>query len=230
LPTVLWSIRAALLTGGVVALVALGVLVGSGLADPFDAAVIDVVRQPGLLGALGWLRPVTELGSTSAEIAVALGAVLIGMALRRPWLGLSGALTIALASIANSLVKLTIARERPELLEPIIEERGFSFPSGHAALSAVAYGVIAVLVARSPLPLLAKQVIAVLMAALVLAVGASRVWLGVHYPTDVLAGWLAGVLVVTGYALLTRAAQTARAAAAVDGDRAAPRSDPPEPG
>jgi undecaprenyl-diphosphatase len=229
LPTVLWSIRAALLAGGVVALVMLGVLVGTGLADPFDAAVIDVVRQPGLLGALGWLRPVTELGSTGAVIAVGLAAVLIGMALRRPWLGLSGALTIALASVANSLVKLTIARERPELLEPIIEERGFSFPSGHAALSAVAYGVIAVLVARSPLPLLAKQVIAGLMAALVLAVGASRVWLGVHYPTDVLAGWLAGVLVVNGYALLTRAAQTARAAAAVDGDRAAPRSDPPEP-
>ena len=224
-----WSLRTLLLAGGVGALFGLGVVVGTGLADPFDAAVIDVVRQPSLIGLLGWLRQATELGSTGAVIAVALGAVLIGMALRRPWLGLSGALTIALASVANSLVKLTIARERPELLEPIIEERGFSFPSGHAALSAVAYGVIAVLVARSPLPLLAKQVIAGLMAALVLAVGASRVWLGVHYPTDVLAGWLAGVLVVTGYALLTRAAQTARAAAAVDGDRAAPRSDPPEP-
>jgi undecaprenyl-diphosphatase len=221
--------RAALVIGGVLALVLLGVLVGTGLADPFDAAVIDVVRQPALDAALGWLRPVTELGSTGAVTAVALGAVLIGLALRRPWLGLAGALTIAVSSIANAFVKVTIARERPELLEPIIEERGFSFPSGHAALSAVAYGVIAVLVARSPLPLLAKQVIAGLMAALVLAVGASRVWLGVHYPTDVLAGWLAGVLVVTGYALLSRAAQTARAAAVADGDRAAPRSDPPEP-
>lgn len=205
-------------------------MVATGIADPFDAAVIEVVRQPALDGALAWLRPVTELGSTGAVTVVALGAILIGLAVRRPWLGLAGALTIALASVANALVKLTIARQRPELLDPIIVEHGFSFPSGHAALGMVAYGVLAVIVNRSRLARPARVAIILALGAVVALIGMSRVWLGVHYPTDVIAGWAAGAVVVLVYAAVTRRAWPAPAAAAADGDRGAPRSDRPVTG
>ena len=50
-------------------------------------------------------------------------------------------------------MKSYIARARPDLLEPIVDERGFSFPSGHAALGMVAWGILGVLVMRSRLPL-----------------------------------------------------------------------------
>src|SRR5690606_21822181 len=117
-----------------------------------------------------------------------------------------GALTIALASIANSLFKIGIARERPELLDPIVVEHGFSFPSGHSMLSMVAYGVLAVLVSRSALPRAARGAIIGLLLLVVLAVGVSRVWLGVHHPTDVIAGWITGGVIVLLYARLTRSA------------------------
>jgi membrane-associated phospholipid phosphatase len=94
----------------------------------------------------------------------------------------------------------------------------------------VAYGVLGVLVMRSRLPLGVRLGVAAVLAVVILLVGLSRVWLGVHYPTDVLAGWTAGAVIVLVYARLTRSVSPEPAAAAVDVDRAAPRSDPPVPG
>jgi undecaprenyl-diphosphatase len=87
-----------------------------------------------------------------------------------------------------------------------------------------------VLIWRSRLPDSAKLAFIGLVAVIVLAVGVSRVWLGVHHPTDVLAGWIVGAVIVLLYADLTRGVSREPAAAAVDVDRAAPRSDPPATG
>jgi undecaprenyl-diphosphatase len=150
-------------------------------------------------------------------------AALIG-----PWRhGLIAAVTILLASVLNSSIKLAIARQRPDLLEPVIVEHGFSFPSGHSALGMVAYGILAVLVSRSRLPSPARGALVFALGALVALIGLSRIWLGVHYPTDVLAGWAAGGVIVLIYAAVTRRVSPEPAAAAADADPAAPRSDPP---
>ncbi len=220
----------ALVIIGLATIVALALLVVSGRSEPFDATLIGFIRDPALDAALAPLRPITELGSTGAVILVAFVTFLIGV-LIGPWLhGLVGALTIALTSIGNQLFKATVARERPAILEPIVVEHGFSFPSGHAAISMVAYGVLAVLVLRSRLPLAVRRGVAAGLAILILLVGVSRVYLGVHYPTDVLAGWTAGALIVLIYARLTRGVSLAPAAAAVDADPEGSRSDPPAPG
>lgn len=215
---------------GVVIVVLLAVAVSSGLSDPFDRAVIDVVRSEALRGLLTPMRLITELGSTEAVIAVAAVTLAVGV-LIGPWLhGLAGAITIGLASIANQALKAFIARERPDLLEPIVVEHGFSFPSGHAALSMVAYGVLGVLVMRSRLPIGVRRLILGALAIVVLLVGVSRIWLGVHFPTDVLAGWTAGAVIVLVFARLSRSVSPEPAEAAVDADPAGPRSDPPAPG
>jgi undecaprenyl-diphosphatase len=221
---------ALIVTGGAAVVIALSVLVVTGVSRPFDRALIELIRAPDLIGPLSPLRVVTEAGSTWAVAVVALLiipiAILIG-----PWMhGVIGAVVVGLASIANALVKEFIARERPDLLEPIIVERGFSFPSGHAVLGMTAWGVLAVLVARSRLPRSVRVVVIAALVALVLLIGMSRVYLGVHYPTDVLAGWTAGAVIVFVFARLTRGVSRAPVAAAADEDRAAPRSDPPVPG
>jgi undecaprenyl-diphosphatase len=216
--------------GGVALVTLLAIAVTSGLSDGLDAAVIGVVRSPDLNGLLGPLRWITELGSTSAVTLVAVLAMVLGV-LIGPWLhGIAGALTIGLASLGNEWFKAFMARIRPDLLEPVLVERGFSFPSGHSLLSMVAYGVLGVLVMRSRLPLGVRRGVVAVLAVVILLVGLSRVWLGVHYPTDVLAGWIAGAVIVLVYARLTRSVSPEPAAAAVDADRAAPRSDPPVPG
>ena len=140
-----------------------------------------------------------------------------------------GAVTIGLASAGNEVFKAVIARARPDLLDPIVEEHGFSFPSGHSALGMVAWGILGVLVMRSRLPLGVRRGIVAAIAVLIFLIGLSRVWLGVHYPTDVLAGWAAGAVIVLVYARLTRRVSPEPAAAAVDAGPAAQRSDPPVP-
>lgn len=222
--------RIALAGGGVALVIALAVAVSLGLTDAFDQAVIQAVRVPALHGLLAPLGIITELGSTWAITAMAAVAFLAGAAIGMWGHGLIGALTIGLASIANSSLKLAMARERPELLEQIIVERGFSFPSGHALLGMVAYGVLAVLISRSRLPLGVRRAVIVGLVVVIGLIGLSRIWLGVHYPTDVLAGWTAGAVVVLAYATLTRRVSPAPASGAVDVDPATPRSDRPAPG
>ncbi len=215
---------------GVATFLLLAMAVSSDVTDSFDLAVIDLVRADALRTLLAPLRWVTELGSTGAVILVAIITFLVGMVIG-PWRhGLIGALTIGLASVINQAVKAFVARERPALLEPIVVEHGFSFPSGHAALGMVAYGVLGVLIMRSRLPLAVRRGIVVMLGILILLIGVSRIWLGVHYPTDVLAGWTAGAVVVLVYAQLTRGVSLEPAETAVDVDPATPRSDPPATG
>jgi membrane-associated phospholipid phosphatase len=219
-----------LVAGGIAFVIALAVLVSNDLTDAFDGSVIEAVRSELVRDLLSPLRIITELGSTGAVTAMAAVAFVFGAAIG-PWRhGLAGAITILLASILNSVLKITIARERPDLLEPLIVERGFSFPSGHSALGMVAYGVLAVLVARSRLPSRARAAIVFALGMLVGLIGISRIWLGVHYPTDVLAGWVAGGVIVLVYAVLTRRVSPEPAAGAADADPAAQRSGPPAAG
>ena len=216
--------------GGILTVVGLAVLVSADLTDGFDAAIIGALRSEPLHNLLSPLRWITELGSTAAVMAMAAVAFAFA-ALIGPWRhGAVASVTILIASIANSSLKLAMARERPDLLEPVVVEHGFSFPSGHSALGMVAYGILAVLVTRSRLPARAKQGLVVVLGALVALIGISRIWLGVHYPTDVLAGWAAGGVIVLAYAAITRRVSPEPAAAAVDADPAARRSDRPAAG
>jgi membrane-associated phospholipid phosphatase len=218
------------MVAGATIVVALAVMISADLTNGFDQAVIDALRAPVIRDLLSPLRAITELGSTGAVIAAA-GIAFAFAAAIGPWKhGLIAALTILLASIANSAMKVAIRRERPDLLDPLIVERGFSFPSGHSALGMVAYGILAVLVSRSRLPEPWRTALVVALGALVALIGISRIWLGVHYPTDVIAGWAAGAVVVLAYAAVTRRVSPEPAEGAVDADPAAQRSDRPAAG
>ncbi len=219
-----------LVLAGIGLVVLLAFAVTSGMSDAFDRSMIEAVRAAELHDLLSPLRAISELGSTGAVTAVAVVTVLLGV-LVGPWLhGVIGAVTIGLASLGNQALKSIIARARPDLLDPIAEERGFSFPSGHSALGMVAWGILGVLVMRSRLPRAVRLAIVAVLAVVIALIGLSRVWLGVHYPTDVLAGWTAGAVIVLVYARLTRRVSPEPGAVGVDADPAAPRSDPPAAG
>ncbi len=216
---------APLALGGILLVIGLAVLVSIDASDAFDRALIEAVRDPDLHASLGFMRALTELGSTGAMTVLAVLAAVVGLAIG-PWRhGLIGAAVIGAASVGVEIVKAVMARARPDLLEPVIEEHGFSFPSGHATLSMVGYGILAVLITRSRLPVWLETLIVVGLGLLVVLIGISRVWLGVHFPTDVIAGWAAGWVIVVGYAAFTREVSREPAAGAADADPAAPRSD-----
>ncbi len=113
------------------------------------------------------------------------------------------AAAIILTAAGTELVKLLIARPRPPG-EPLVGAPGYSFPSGHTLNGTVTYGLVALVAWRSSLPRPARRILVAALVALIALVGMSRIALGVHHPSDVLAGWLAGTAIVAGAAALTR--------------------------
>jgi undecaprenyl-diphosphatase len=96
--------------------------------------------------------------------------------------------------IISSLLKYAFSRERPQLVPHLSYVQTSSFPSGHSMLSAVVYLTLGVLLARLVPQRVLKLYFLLMALFLTFIVGVSRVYMGVHYPTDVLAGWTAGLV------------------------------------
>lgn len=135
---------------------------------------------------------ITFLGQPSILLFVSLG---LGI-----WLLIkncrSEAMTLAIAGIGavslNYWLKLLFARDRPQLWERIVDVRYYSFPSGHAMVSMVIYGLIGYLLANRFVRW--RNWILSLTTLLVVTIGFSRLYLGVHWPTDIAAGYAAGLV------------------------------------
>lgn len=148
---------------------------------------------------------VTVLGGTEAAITatVICAAALVALRLWHSALALAAAVALTQAVVAA--VKGAVGRPRPEANASVAEAGGFSFPSGHAATSAALFGLLALVAARH-LSGTARAVLTGAGVALVAAVGLSRILLGAHYATDVVAGWIAGgTVAVVCLALASRA-------------------------
>ncbi len=173
--------------------------VAEGKSSAFDRSIILALRNPGNPSApMGptWVeeaaRDVTSLGSiiVLAMITFAVsGYLFLARRYLVAWLTL-GAVSGGIA--LNELLKSAFARPRPDLVFQAARVFTSSFPSGHASLSAITYLTIAALLARSQSSFKIGLYFIALAALLTILIGVSRIYLGVHYPTDVLAGWCIG--------------------------------------
>ncbi len=138
-------------------------------------------------------------------IALLIVPMLIGLlAQRREVAALVFLLVPAFTGLLVEMLKLLFGRERPPTA--IIDEIGHSFPSGHATGSVVVYGLLGYLTARFLLRARWARGIALALAALmILLTGLARVYLHVHYPSDVAAGWGAGAIILAGAILFLEA-------------------------
>jgi membrane-associated phospholipid phosphatase len=139
------------------------------------------------------LSAVTRLGGTQVLLMVTLLAALVLLARRRfAHAALMGA-ALGGGQALNWALKGAFERPRPEYFDPLVGAGGFSFPSGHAMVSLTVYGALAFVVASSLGSRRARLLVVVSALVLVVAIGASRVYLGVHYASDVLAAYSAGL-------------------------------------
>ncbi|WP_337062715.1 phosphatase PAP2 family protein [Kineococcus sp. G2] len=175
----------------------------AGLDVPLSrAAVAAALEHPGLTRAAQVLEHVTEpVWVYLVALAGVVACVRAGRRREAFWALLAG----ALAAVASPVLKVLVGRVRPALDAGLTSADGGAFPSGHAFASAtVVLGTLVLLLppARSWARLAARAAAGAL---LLLLVGADRVWLGAHWPTDVLGGWLmAAALVALAAALAAR--------------------------
>ena len=176
-------------------------LVASGWTQSFDESFIRALRQSDdhdrPLGP-AWLaqfaREITALGSYSTLLLVVMISTLF-LAVAREKVGLRTLLGATLSGYTVMLLlKRIIQRPRPDIVKHLADFHSTSFPSGHSMMSAVVYVTLAFQLLRVVKD--SRLRATTLSAAVVLTslVGTSRVFLGVHFPTDVLAGWTAGLV------------------------------------
>jgi membrane-associated phospholipid phosphatase len=153
----------------------------------------------------GWtefFEAVTWLGNAPVLINVTLVAALV-LAWRRKLDELRLLLLAVIgAEILTLGLKLGFQRERPFFADPLATESSYSFPSGHATVSLALYGTLAFILARHLTTVAARLAALTAAAVLVLLIGLSRIYLGVHFLSDVVAGFSLGVAWVTACVLL----------------------------
>jgi membrane-associated phospholipid phosphatase len=164
-------------------------------SEGFDAATRTAVN--------GWANPnltsfflfVTQLGSVAVVYALTTIEALALMVLRRWRDAVYLLVVMAAAAAVNNAVKFAVARARPEAFFGDLPA-SYSFASGHALYSGCIYGVLGGLLAAEMSRGWQKGLILLLTLALIGVIGLSRVYLGVHYPTDVVAGFALAALIL----------------------------------
>ncbi|MGP4075460.1 phosphatase PAP2 family protein [Halobacillus sp. K22] len=161
------------------------------IVDQWAVNVKNSIGSPGLDQFFGW---VTEAGSVTiiTVMSILLFVYLLFFSPFSRWVGIYFAVNMIGISALTKGLKLIFERQRPDVLAEY-DGTGFSFPSGHSTGAMVFYGFLIYLIGISRLRKGWKWLFNSLLATLILGVGLSRVYLGVHYFTDIIAGFLFGL-------------------------------------
>lgn len=153
----------------------------------FDEPIISVVQaveEP-------WLTTLAKLlatiGSGSVVVSIALILAVLLYFLRRREQALLVLVVILGSGALNQILKIVFRRERPDI-HRIMEIGGFSFPSGHAMLAMSLYGILAYILWRNVKTAASRVLLVSAAVVMILAIGTSRIYLGVHYPSDIVGG------------------------------------------
>jgi undecaprenyl-diphosphatase len=192
----LWVIGAA---GALWAFFNIGSEVVEGDTLSIDKQILLALRNPadpsdpvGSRSLQEAMRDVTGLGGVTVILLVSIVATLAFLMHRRRWHAGFLAVTVFLAFLSSEGLKHLYDRPRPDLVPHGSYVYSSSFPSGHSTLSAATYLTLAMLISSLEPNRQTKILVFVLAVVLILAIGFSRVYLGVHWPSDVLAGWCLG--------------------------------------
>lgn len=140
----------------------------------------------------GFVKVFTQLGTIYAMLVILL---LVLIFFKDKKIGMCAGAGLLISSVAAVLFKYTVRRPRPVGFM-IVEEMGYSFPSAHALLSITFYGLLIYFLAKTIKNKPLKIIVSVLLGLLIVFQGLSRIYLGVHYVSDILAGYLLGGAII----------------------------------
>jgi len=169
----------------------------------FDEAILNGLNSIATPFLDTFFVVITQFGGVFGIIALTLGALAVLIRRRKYQKALIVGLTVAGAALLNVILKLIFERARPDLWEQLIVETSFSFPSGHAMISAaLALSVIFVCWSTKY-----RWPVLVIGSLFILIIGLSRLYLGVHYPTDIVAGWVVSAAWLSAVVVIVNAKQ-----------------------
>ena len=207
----LLALLGALVLGGWLVGSAVEAVTGAGDRTQLDGPMTRWVVEHRNDGLTTILRAATALGDRPVLVPLVL---VVGLTLRvrcRRWAPLAFLAIAQLGSIIlYNAVKALVARPRPTIGPVVASASGYGFPSAHATQAAAVWGALAVLAVRSLADRRGRRAVAAAAAtALVVLIGASRLYLGVHWATDVVGGWALGALWLAGLVAIVKASPMA---------------------
>ena len=143
---------------------------------------------------------ITNLGGTTILILI---TILLVATIKNKKIALTVVLNPLIITGINLLLKSIVQRPRPTQ-SPLITETGFSFPSGHSMVSMAFYGYLICLIAKFIKNKLLKVILIVLLSILIISIGISRIYLGVHYTSDVIAGFMISLCYLVIYTSMVK--------------------------
>ncbi|WP_246063129.1 phosphatase PAP2 family protein [Paenibacillus ehimensis] len=164
--------------------------------ERFDRTYMEWIQSHISPKLTALMKGITGLGSFQTLSVLLLVSVSLMVWRKKKWEALFFVVAVTGGMLFNQLLKRIFERERPTLRR-IVEETGYSFPSGHSMASIVFYGMLAMLLLMFVKSPALKLLIAVTASILIVMIGVSRIYLGVHYPSDVAAGFAAGAAWLT---------------------------------
>lgn len=188
--------RGVIFAAGLVLFVLLAILMVMGNLQWFDDPIrewVYSIRNPALTEVL---KVITYMGNW--QTITLLCIVLLLFRKTRLRYGVPVSAGAIFVTIFNRIIKLIFKRPRPEESLHLIEEGGYSFTSGHSITSMVVFGLLIYLVRKYVKNRKAANILTAALAVPWIFIGLSRIYMGVHFPSDVLAGWALGAAVLVG--------------------------------
>ena len=146
-----------------------------------------------------YIKIFTNLGGSVILILISL---IIACFIKNKKISLAIIINLVIIALSNEILKLIFQRVRPDTINWLVNEVGYSFPSGHSTVSMAFYGFLIYLIYTNFTNKKYKWILIVFLSMIILFVGISRVYLGVHYLSDVLAGFLFSIMYLIIYVYL----------------------------
>ncbi len=179
----------------IIIFIVLAILVLNGKTIGFDKIISNFIinKIPESMNTI--LKVITTVGGTKVFPFVAIGLSILAILLKKKNYGIIIFLNSLLAACAYISIKNIIQRPRPTPFR-FIEETGYSFPSGHATSNMALYGMLIYLIWKKLKNKKLKIVLTIILSLWILTVGVSRIYFNVHYASDIIAGFVLGIICI----------------------------------